>query len=546
MKVSDLKIKIISFIGIRRIFLYTLLVGVISGVSVFIPYLTGRFIDSLLDGINAVSMFAALFGFSVLLILLKRFQCIAISKVSRSLELYMQSEVLRKVSRINAFALENANSTELGMKILRDIPNIVSLVKNFYGGLAEAIFGVVFALATVFYSNWIIGIIFLIFLSINAYYIFPYQNGFRKLNNECRLLFDSVFGKIFEVIYVMPFLKSLAAEVPYVKKSDVELSKIADFNCKNSIYEANFSFAISVFLVVGEYSILMISGYLAYRDVIPVGNVVFYHVLFVSTCGVFSNFFRLMPLGGVIMESFSSLEDLYYIKDETVFDSGTFPEISGDIRVENISFSYQNSDVNIIDNLSLLIPKNKIIGIFGVNGSGKTTLAKLLIGYLKPKRGKIFYNNYSISELNLPRFRESVSCVFQETLLISGTIRDNITLCNAKYSDEDIHEALKMSSLEGLISKFPNGIDELVGNEGRKLSGGEMQKLAISRAIIRRPKFLVLDEISNHLDWNTKQEIMQLLVNLKNTMTILVISHDKEILNLCDGIIDIGSEKICL
>ena len=131
-------------------------------------------------------------------------------------------------------------------------------------------------------------------------------------------------------------------------------------------------------------------------------------------------------------------------------------------------------------------------------------------------------------------FRQKISYVFQDSLLITGTIRDNITLKNTEYTESDISEALQLSGADQIVARMPDGLDYKIGQNGGGLSGGERQKIAIARALIRKPEILIFDEVTNHLDFESRIKIREVILSLRGKTTIFLVSHDPELLKLCD------------
>ena len=159
---------------------------------------------------------------------------------------------------------------------------------------------------------------------------------------------------------------------------------------------------------------------------------------------------------------------------------------------------------------------------------------KLLTGTLFPDRGEISVGGVDLDKCNLAAFRSRIASVFQESLLITGTIRDNITLKDSRYTDADLRSALKLSGADTLVARLPEGLEHNIGFDGGGLSGGERQKLAIARALIRRPEILIFDEVTNHLDYESRLKMRDLLTELRGKCTVLLVSHDPELIKLCD------------
>jgi ABC-type branched-subunit amino acid transport system ATPase component len=208
------------------------------------------------------------------------------------------------------------------------------------------------------------------------------------------------------------------------------------------------------------------------------------------------------------------------------------------IRFENIFFNYEYGKT-IINNLNLTINKNQIIGISGKSGSGKTTFLNIFLGLLQPSSGNIIINkNISLKE-NIDVWHSKLSYMPQDTFLINDTIKNNIALSlNVDSSDEKrIYKALTQVDLQNIIKELPHGIESEVGELGVNFSGGQKQRLAISRAIYHNKDILIFDEATSALDSKGVDAIKDLILNFKKDKTILIVSHNDKVLNMCDKII---------
>lgn len=525
---------VLSTLKIKGIYSLTFLGIFISIISTLIPYISGIFINSIVSRHSIVLTLFLLISFNLLLIYLRKKYAYLIAKVARAKYLHLQERYLQKVNSLSPFDLEKFRNGELGMKFFRDIQNVTDILRRFYPQLLEIFCGIFFALSFVFYSNWIMGVVFIIVLPVNLLFICPYLKIFDRVNSLFRSATDNGFSRVFEIFYSLPFLKSISAEKYYQKESKAKFATIAKISYKSAIYEANFNFIITSLLIIGESIVLAISTYLVYKDIIKVGSLIFYQLLFVSTFTSLSNIYKLLPDWALIKESLTSLNELDVLKSEKLILSDF--NFNGNIELENVSFAYNLKSKPILKDFSLNISKGDFISIEGVNGSGKTTLLKILYGYLKPCSGNVFFDGVQIDNLSLNSLRKSISIVNQEFLLISDSIRNNITLHNNKITPQEIDDILELVGLRSLINNLPNGIDETVGYNGKKLSGGEMQKVAIARALIRKPRLLIFDEITNHLDQESQKTILNIITSLRGKVTILFVSHSNQR--------DLGFDKI--
>ncbi len=172
-----------------------------------------------------------------------------------------------------------------------------------------------------------------------------------------------------------------------------------------------------------------------------------------------------------------------------------------------------------MQNLKKEVKNGETVAFVGPSGSGKSTLVKLLVGLYRPIEGSIFYNSINGNEFDFDELRNQIGFVTQDTQLFAGTIKENLLFVNPDATDEDLQLALKKSSATTLIERAENGINTVIGEGGLKLSGGEKQRIAIARALLRKPHLLIFDEATSALDSITEEEI---------TSTIREISEEKE------------------
>ena len=210
------------------------------------------------------------------------------------------------------------------------------------------------------------------------------------------------------------------------------------------------------------------------------------------------------------------------------------------INLRNVSFKYPESLKNILKNINLDLVTNKIYGIVGKTGSGKTTLIDLISGFHKPSDGKILANDIDISN-NLSKWRKNFAYVSQNIFLFDSSIEKNISLeTDEKLIDKKIlDQALNDSQLSEFVNNLPNNSKTFVGQNGARLSGGQIQRIGIARAIYQKSKCVIFDESTNALDEITEVEILKMIQKIKKDKLIIIISHNKSSLKICDEIITV-------
>ena len=212
------------------------------------------------------------------------------------------------------------------------------------------------------------------------------------------------------------------------------------------------------------------------------------------------------------------------------------------IKITDLSFSYKKN--KIFDSANVIFRKSKLNLIIGRSGVGKSTLVKLITGNQKPLSGDIFIDDIEINKLGLGLLRHNLGFIPQNTFLINGTIKENIIFYRPNIKKKRFDEVTKICFLDEFVNKLPEKYDSLVGEDGGKLSGGQIQRICLARALIENPKILVLDEATNALDKLSTKYIFKTLKEIKNEKIIIIISHEIGLLNYVDKIFEIKDSKI--
>lgn len=308
--------------------------------------------------------------------------------------------------------------------------------------------------------------------------------------------------------------------------------------CANVGLGAVFSVGTVFAIAFGAYSILFKGmTYGTVTAIIQLVNQV--QSPFVSLSGIMPKYYTTLASAERLME----LDDLpnETQKNATEIDAVKVYQELKSIDFNHISFKYDR-DI-ILDNTSLKINKGDFVAIMGISGIGKSTLLKLLLGVFNLNSGSITLETNSGSIPIDKNTRKMFSYVPQGNMLISGTIRDNITFINQNASDEEIEQAVRISCSKQFIDELPSGIETVIGEKGLGLSEGQVQRLAIARSLLANAPVILLDEATSALDENTEKEFLQNLKELKN-VTCIIVSHKMAALEICNKKIQIKDGKI--
>ena len=218
-----------------------------------------------------------------------------------------------------------------------------------------------------------------------------------------------------------------------------------------------------------------------------------------------------------------------------------------EINISNLSFKYPNNSENTLQDVNLKIKIGESIGIVGKTGEGKSTIVDLICGLLEPQQGSILVDNNNIKK-NLRSWQQQIGYVPQNIYLLDDTIKDNIIFGRKedKDTEKNLINSIKSAQLDKLIARLPDGLDTIVGDRGTRLSGGQIQRIGIARAIFNNSQVLIFDEATSALDVETEKNFISDIYKLKTNKTLIIISHRISVLEHCDRVYNIKNKSIFL
>lgn len=205
---------------------------------------------------------------------------------------------------------------------------------------------------------------------------------------------------------------------------------------------------------------------------------------------------------------------------------------------------YQDASAEVLCDINLRIDPGARVAIIGDNGSGKTTLLHILLGLIRPVSGRALADGHDYETLDISALRRQIGVVMQHPAFFHGSLRDNISYGEPDASDADVSAAIDLAGARELVSSLPDGYHTIIGDGGVTLSGGECQRLAIARALLRRPRALILDEPTNHLDVGAVRELMTALDRLPDRPTVILVSHDPRVLDYANDTYVLESRRL--
>jgi ATP-binding cassette subfamily B protein len=344
-------------------------------------------------------------------------------------------------------------------------------------------------------------------------------------------------------------VKGMGIERPVRLKWETKYAKALEVQFRATSFNIGVGFCGQLLNSATTIAILWAGASLVLDRELTIGQLIAFNALMGSVLAPLMGLVGLWSLlndASVAMERLGDVLDLEpEQKPEDITSRVVIPELQGEVRFESVYFRYGGEDTPyVLENISLDIKPGELIAIVGRSGSGKTTLAKLLVGFYPPSEGRLTVDGYDIGVIDKEYFRQQVGYVMQSNLLFSGTIAENIACGNDEPDRRRIEEVAKRADAHGFISKMPQGYQQLVGERGTGLSGGQIQRLCIARALYRDPRLLVLDEATSALDTQSESNIIANMEEILKGRTAVVIAHRLSTIMRADKILVLYEGKV--
>lgn len=426
---------------------------------------------------------------------------------------------------------------------LQTDPKTISGVINITQKHLVQCFAKLGALFYVFYINWILGIIYLIGIMIVAIIDNNHQEISKMKNKISKIANERLSSVLIETIKGIADIKLLSIDIyPKVmnrfNSSDTLSIDKDSYDSRTYRLKNMILFIVSILVLI--IGINLIGPHLNATNLV---------VCFIYSTRILSLMENFSNLRSSLKEYELAVERIIEFENNDIYPKDIFGKkhllgIRGDIKFENITFSYDSDKNKILDKFSLNIKPKATVALVGPSGSGKSTILNLLTKSYLPENGIITIDDVDIRNLDEITFKKAISIVSQAPYIFNMSIRDNLLLVNPDATLEELDTVCKQACLFDYIDSLPDKYDTVIGEGGVNLSGGQKQRLAIARALLKNSPILLFDEATSALDNATQAEIKSTLDSLKNEYTIIIVAHRLSTIQDCDTIHIIVDGKV--
>ncbi len=523
-------------------------VGLIAGlatvpITILLYYVLGLTVDAAFAGSNLMRQW---FWVLVALVLAKAGLSWVFRtgqfRASSEAKLNVRDQIYRQVVRLGPGILGKRRTGEIANTATEGVEYLDYYFSVYFVQVWIAIAIPVFLCAAILWIDWVVGLWMLAGVPLTPLFVGSSARGFRRISAENKEVKDRNSAQYLDSIQGMTTLKmfndaqrrGLEMEAGNEVQRRTTMKLLAVAQSQFIFLELGFAlFSTAVAMGVALYR--MTGGHMTPGEVVAV---VLMSLEFSRTLLLIGEFFFAGALGReVAAKVIEFLNEKAPVRSAEDAHRGSATGQPIAIELRDVSFTYPDADSPAIANLSMTLAPNETVALIGKSGSGKTTVTNLLLRTLDPDSGTILYDGVPAEELSLEWIREQIALVPQDPFLFFGSIRDNLTVAQENASDDELLAALKAAELYDFVQASPDGLDTKVGDQGMALSGGQAQRLAIARAILKDAPIVILDEPTSQIDVETETLLNRALERVSANKTVLLIAHRLSTIERADRIL---------
>lgn len=467
------------------------------------------------------------------------------SVAQRSVEAGLRKSLVYKIQQLSIPYQKDIETGRMQSKMIRDVEAVETLSDQVFNNMMSIITVSVAAFAVTAVKSLTVLVFFLLMGPVGAVVVYSFRKQIFNRNRTFRKEMESASGKVAEMVELVPVTRAHALEDEESRVMGEQIEKIAESGYQLDMVQTNFGAVSWICFQLFQVICLIFTARMALKGLIPAGDVVMYQSFFTQIVGQMNQLLNLIPILTKGLESVTSIGEIL-TADDIEEDNGKriLTSMNGDYDFKDVTYRYPDNTDPAVLNLNLHVNAGETVAFVGESGAGKSTILNLLVGFGQPSEGEIYIDGQPLSEVSLRSYRKFLAVVPQNTILFSGSVRENILYGTTGVTEEKFEDVLKKSGLESVIKNLPNGADTMVGEHGDKLSGGQKQRISIARALIRDPKVLILDEATSALDAVSEKEVSETLDSLGNSCTTFVVAHRLSTVRRADRIIVMKDGKV--
>ncbi len=468
-----------------------------------------------------------------------------LAKPALSLSQDLRTTLFRKLQNTNILFIEKLSSGDIAYRLTEDVDRVGEVIYKSIHDTTPSIFQLIAVFAYMISIDWNLSLSTIILAPLIALLVSDFGGRVLKASELSQKKISSLAALLSEAIQGLPMVKAFAVEEWLQSDFDKQVNLHKEAKYKMLSLVALQHPIVGLIEVIGILSILIIGTYRIQIGEISNQEFGSYFTALVMLIDPISH---ITANYNELKQGQASLKRLNEIttspSEISLQNVGVVPEkIHGKLSFKNVFFSYNNTN-NVISEMNLDIESGKIMALVGPSGAGKSTIFSLILKFIEPSKGSIFIDDYKLDEINTNSLRRFIAIVPQKTFIFSGTISEAIRF-GRPTTRENIVKAAKIANAHDFIKRFPDGYETYIEERGSNLSGGQLQRISIARALLGDPSILLLDEATSALDAEAEESVQKGLQQAMHNRTVLVIAHRLSTIQKADQIAVIENGVVC-
>ena len=465
----------------------------------------------------------------------------------RDLGVALRNRLAHRLQELSIGFHNRSSASVMQTKVVRDVENVELMLQQGANPLLSALGVIIGALTVIAVQVPGFLVLFLLVVPVSVALVRGARRRSETRNERFRRDVERLSSQVGEMASLLPITRAHGLEVVATRRMVASARDVRDSGFTLDLLNGRFTSLawvafqfLSIICLVGA-GLFSVTGVLR----ISPGQVVLLSTYFVMLTNSIVNLLNLAPIVTKGRESLRSIAEVLEEPDVEQNEGKPQPEaVVGHLRFEHVGFSYPDAGAPAVDGLDLDVLPGETVAFVGRSGSGKSTVLNLALGFLRPSSGRILLDGVDTNTLDLRGVRRSVSVVPQDSVLFTGSIRDNVTYGLDRVDEQRVVAALRDANAWDLVQGLPDGLDTLLGERGARLSGGQRQRISIARALIRDPRVLLLDEATSALDSESEQLVQEALARLRRGRTTLVVAHRLSTIRSADLIVVLDQGRV--
>jgi ATP-binding cassette, subfamily B, bacterial len=529
------------------------LIGLSAGLSMISPFLLREVLDKAIperDSALLTWLVAGMIAISIATGALGVAQTWMSNLVGQRVMHDLRAAVYRHLQRLSLAFFTRTRTGEVQSRIANDIGGVQNVVTSTATSIVSSVTTVLATIAAMFALDWRLAAFSLALLPFFVWLTRRVGRERKRITSERQGRMADMSSLVEESLSVSGILlgKTMGRAPELADRFTRESADLADLEVRSRMAgrwrmaSVQMAFAIMPALVYWFAGYTMAHGSAA----ISIGTVVAFTTL---QTRLFFPLQSLLSVGIDIQTSFALFHRIFEYLDLPVdidehHEAVELDDVAGDLRFEGVTFGYDADGPPTLDGIDLVVPAGTTTAIVGETGSGKTTLGYLVARLYDATAGRITIDGVDVRDVSFASLARTIGLVSQETYLFHATVRENLRFAKPDATDEELEDAARAAQIHNLISSLPEGYDTVVGERGYRFSGGEKQRIAIARTVLRNPPVLVLDEATSALDNETERAVQEALDRLAEGRTTLAIAHRLSTIRDADEIVVLDGGRI--